>query len=64
MKEPELTPVMTRILEIATLDAKHQKCRFVGIEHFLNAIHKEGKNLGALILDDGGITLKKLRTLR
>ena len=63
MNEPKLTPMMERIIEIAAMDAKHLGDNYVAVAHFLVAMGKEGTSVGALMLQDGGITLEKLKKL-
>lgn len=59
MKTKDLTPAMKRVLAIAKIEASKEGM-FVGVNHIMIAMMKEGNNFGALVLSAAGFTVPLL----
>ena len=57
------TPRAKKVLELSLREALRLKHDWVGTEHILLAIVREGQGLGARILTDEGVELTRLRQL-
>ncbi|WP_412540370.1 Clp protease N-terminal domain-containing protein [Longispora sp. K20-0274] len=55
------TPRAKKVLELALREAVHLGHRYIGSEHLLLGLLREGDGLGARILTDAGLTLGALR---
>jgi len=60
--EKQLTPCVERIIALAKLEAECDRSDFCGVQHLLMAMHKEGRNSGAFLMQEKGITIEQLRT--
>ena len=57
-----LTPRAKRVVEIAMEDSVRGGCNFVGTEHLLAGILREGNNMAVRILRTAGVDARKLYT--
>ena len=55
------SPRVKRLIEIAFQEAVSLKSNYVGTEHLLLALAREGEGIGARILIDKGVSLEELR---
>ncbi len=57
-----LSQRMDRVVKIANQVAREQELEYVGTEHVLMAIHREGTGLGVQILNELGADEKRVQT--
>ena len=60
--ELRLTPRAKRVLELARDEAKRLRHDYVGTEHLLLGVMREGEGVGAAVLASRGIALPRLRS--
>ncbi len=60
--EVGLTPRAKRVIALAIYEAKHLNSAFVGTEHLLAGVIREGEGIAAGVLESLGVTPKKVRT--
>ena len=58
---PKSCPVLTSVIKLANDIAREYDQEYVGTEHLLLAIAREGSNAGALALQSQGVSEHKLR---
>ena len=63
MNEIPLSPSVERLLLMAKCEAHRTQSDYVFAQHLLVAMSQEGKNLGALMMEQKGITIEQLRAL-
>ncbi len=56
-----LTPRAKRVIELAIDEARHLSHNYIGTEHLLLGLLREGEGIAAGVLDSFGITLEKTR---
>ncbi|MEH1128668.1 Clp protease N-terminal domain-containing protein [Micromonospora sp. CPCC 206061] len=56
------TPRAKKVLELALREALHLKHSYIGTEHILLGLIREGEGLAARVLTDAGLSLDDLRT--
>ncbi|MFL5761434.1 MAG: Clp protease N-terminal domain-containing protein [Thermomicrobiales bacterium] len=59
--ERRLTPRLKRVFDLSVKEAKSLGHGFVGTEHLLLGMLREGEGVGALILRDLGVTAERVR---
>ncbi len=59
--EPELTPRTKKVIEFALDEARHLSHHFIGTEHLLLGLVREGEGVGADVLEDLGLQLEQVR---
>ncbi len=59
----KLTPRMDKVIKLSQQIARAYEQDYVGTEHLLLAILKEGTTLGAQILNESGVTLQKAKSV-
>lgn len=57
----KLTPRMDQIIKLSQQIAREYEQDYVGTEHMLLAILREGTGVGAAVLNDAGVTLSKAK---
>ncbi len=60
--ETGLTPRAKRVIELAIDEARHLSHNYIGTEHLLLGLLREGEGTAAGVLDSFGITLERTRT--
>jgi ATP-dependent Clp protease ATP-binding subunit ClpC len=60
--ETGLTPRARRVIELAIDEARHLSHNYIGTEHLLLGLLREGEGIAAGVLDSFGITLERART--
>ena len=60
--ETGLTPRAKRVIELAIDEARHLSHNYIGTEHLLLGLLREGEGAAAGVLDSFGITLEQART--
>ena len=60
--ETGLTPRARRVIELAIDEARYLGHNYIGTEHLLLGLLREGEGIAAGVLDSFGITLEKART--
>ncbi|MDP2931744.1 MAG: ATP-dependent Clp protease ATP-binding subunit [Chloroflexota bacterium] len=60
--ETGLTPRAKRVIEVAIDEARNLGHNYIGTEHLLLGLLREGGGVAAAVLDNFGITLEKVRT--
>lgn len=50
-------------MRIAEIEAEKLQAPAVGVEHLLTAMHQEGSNIGAAMMQSFGLTLEQVRAL-
>jgi ATP-dependent Clp protease ATP-binding subunit ClpA len=58
---PHFTPRVKKVLELSLREALHRNDDYIGAEHILLALIREGDGLAAKILTDAGLSLAELR---
>lgn len=58
-----LAPDLKRILRIAEVEAERRHAAAVDVQDVLVAMHQEGANVGAAMMQAGGLTLEQVRNL-
>ncbi|MDR3289177.1 MAG: ATP-dependent Clp protease ATP-binding subunit [Peptococcaceae bacterium] len=58
--EGGFTPRVKRVLEMANEEASHQGVNFIGTEHILLSLIREGEGIGARVLDSLGVSREKI----
>jgi ATP-dependent Clp protease ATP-binding subunit ClpA len=58
-----LTASAKKTIELAVDEARHLNHHYIGTEHLLLGLMREGTGVGNIILEKKGITLEKVRTL-
>ncbi|NOX60316.1 MAG: hypothetical protein GXP29_15860 [Planctomycetes bacterium] len=58
---PHLTDRVGRIVKLANEIAREYELEYVGTEHILLAIRKEGTGVGSLVLEDRGISYERVK---
>lgn len=58
---PRFTPRAKKVLELSLREAMHRKDDYIGPEHILLGLFREGDGLAAKILTDAGLSLTDLR---
>jgi hypothetical protein len=61
-RKRELTPRAKQVLALATDEARHLNNRYVGTEHILLGIVREGEGIAAGVLENLGVRLENVRT--
>ncbi|MCW6009137.1 Clp protease [Micromonospora sp. CPCC 205371] len=56
------TPRAKKVLELSLREALHLKHSYIGTEHILLGLIREGEGLAAKVLTDAGLSLDELRT--
>jgi len=59
--ETGLTPKAKRVIELAIDEARHLGHNYIGTEHLLLGLLREGEGVAAAILDSLGITIERVR---
>src|SRR5262249_32862814 len=59
---PRFTARAKKVLELSLREAVHRKDGYIGTEHILLALIREGEGLAAKILTDAGLSLDELRS--
>jgi ATP-dependent Clp protease ATP-binding subunit ClpC len=59
--DPGLTPRAKRVIELAIDEARHLGHNYIGTEHLLLGLLREGEGVAADILDSLGVTLERVR---
>jgi len=59
--ETGLTPRAKRVIELAIDEARHLSHNYIGTEHLLLGLLREGEGIAASVLDSFGITLERAR---
>jgi ATP-dependent Clp protease ATP-binding subunit ClpA len=57
-----LTPIAKRVIELAVDEARRMNHSYIGTEHLLLGLVREGKGIAAGVLESLGVTLEKART--
>ncbi len=57
-----LTPRAKKVIELAIDEARHMGHNYIGTEHLLLGLLREGEGVAASVLDSFGITMEKART--
>ncbi len=60
--ETGLTPRAKRVIELAIDEARHLSHNYIGTEHLLLGLLREGGGVAAAVLDNFGVTLERART--
>ncbi|MFC1964193.1 ATP-dependent Clp protease ATP-binding subunit [Chloroflexota bacterium] len=60
--ETGLTPRAKKVIELAIDEARHLGHNYIGTEHLLLGLIREGEGVAASVLDSFGITIEKART--
>jgi ATP-dependent Clp protease ATP-binding subunit ClpC len=60
--ETGLTPRAKKVIELAIDEARHMGHNYIGTEHFLLGLLRDGEGVAASVLDSFGITMEKART--
>ncbi len=60
--ETGLTPRAKKVIELAIDEARHMGHNYIGTEHLLLGLLREGEGVAASVLDSFGITMEKART--
>ena len=61
-EEIAFTPRAKKVIELAKDEAQSMKHHYVGIEHLLLGIVREGEGIAAGVLERRGATLERVRT--
>ena len=61
-EEIAFTPRAKKVIELAKDEAQSMKHHFVGIEHLLLGIVREGEGIAAGVLERRGATMESVRT--
>jgi len=56
-----LTPIAKRVIELAVDEARRMNHSYIGTEHLLLGLVREGKGIAAGVLESLGVTLEKAR---
>jgi len=59
--EVTLTPRAKRVFEIASLEAQELGHNYIGTEHILLGLIREGEGIAAKVLEESGVDLAKVR---
>ena len=59
--ETGLTPRAKKVIELAIDEARHMGHNYIGTEHFLLGLLRDGEGVAASVLDSFGITMEKAR---
>ena len=62
LEEIGFTPRAKKVIELAKNEAQGMKHHYVGIEHLLLGIVREGEGIAAGVLERRGVTLERIRT--
>ena len=62
LDEPGLTPRAKKVIELAMDEARHLNHRFIGTEHLLLGLIREGDGIAAGVLESLGLRLEQVRT--
>ncbi len=57
-----LTPRAKKVIELAVDEARHLNHDYVGTEHLLLGLIREGEGIGAGVLESFGLSLQQVRT--
>ncbi|MGI9059432.1 MAG: Clp protease N-terminal domain-containing protein [Ktedonobacteraceae bacterium] len=57
-----LTPRAKKVIELAVDEARHMHHRYIGTEHLLLGMIREGEGIAAGVLESLGVNLEKVRT--
>lgn len=60
---PHLTDRVEAILKLADEIAREYELEYIGTEHILLAIRKEGTGVGSLVLEDRGISYERVKKI-
>ena len=60
--ETGLTPRAKKVIELAIDEARHMGHNYIGTEHLLLGLLRDGEGVAASVLDSFGITMEKART--
>ncbi|MFC1929789.1 ATP-dependent Clp protease ATP-binding subunit [Chloroflexota bacterium] len=60
--ETGLTPRAKKVIELAIDEARHLGHKYIGTEHLLLGLLREGEGVAASVLDSFGITIERTRT--
>ncbi|MGP8020565.1 MAG: Clp protease N-terminal domain-containing protein [Limisphaerales bacterium] len=63
MTTEKYQPQLTRILQMAEIEADRDQSGHVGVEHVLIAMFQEGGNPGYNLMTDHGLTLERVRDM-
>ena len=61
-EEIAFTPRAKKVIELAKVEAQSMKHHYLGIEHLLLGIVREGEGIAAGVLERRGATMEKVRT--
>ena len=56
-----LTPRAKKVIELAVDEARHLNHHYIGTEHLLLGLLREGEGIGAKVLESFGLNLQELR---
>lgn len=62
MAEPGLTPRAKKVIELAVDEARRLNHHYIGTEHLLLGLVREGEGIAAGVLESLGVNLEKIRT--
>ena len=62
LDEIGFTPRSKKVIELAKDEAQSMKHHYVGIEHLLLGIVREGEGIAAGVLEQMGVTMERVRT--
>jgi ATP-dependent Clp protease ATP-binding subunit ClpC len=57
-----LTPRAKKVIELAVDEARHLNHHYIGTEHLLLGVIREGEGIGAGVLESLGLSLQEVRT--
>ena len=60
-QEIGLTPRSKKVLELAAYEASRQGVKYIGTEHILLGLLREGEGIAAQVLEDMGVRLENVR---